>query len=191
MSLENCGIITFSARKVPFRKVQTGKTSAEGSKSYLQPKISAKYHYFKCPSDSESLTSGSSHACPASDNLIILSTVFCMTDWFRLLLLYLGPRSLLASAATPWIYRRRHHWYQDHLAILKVFANVLKFLQPIWHSLLNLFDYSYGSFEALNCQMCLIYFKKTENVFSQYEWLHRFSWPCQVCGNNFKTSWDT
>jgi hypothetical protein len=39
MSVENCGIITFSARKVTFLKVQTGKISAEGSKLFATQDI--------------------------------------------------------------------------------------------------------------------------------------------------------
>ena len=66
-----------------------------------------------------------------------------MIDWFRLLLLYLGPQSLIASAATPCTCGGRHQWYQDQVAILQVFADVLEFLQPTWHSLLNLFHHLY------------------------------------------------
>ena len=129
MSHENCGLITFSARKVTFLKVHTGKISAEGSKLFATQDMQ-NIITFNFPSDSESLTSGSSNACLDSDTLIILSTVFCRIDWFRLLLLYSLPQSLLASAAIPWTCRGRHQWYQDQVAILQVFADVLKLLQP-------------------------------------------------------------
>ena len=116
-----------------------------------------------------------------------------MLYWFRLLLLYLGPRSLFASAATPCTCGGRHQWYQDQVAILQVFADVLKFLQPTWHSLLNVFNYSDGGKHLRHCVVrCVEYIsRKLKMYFSQHEWSHRSSWLCQVCGNNFKTLWDT